>query len=69
MMVEDYTISRLKELVGEHGFAQLETLNEQLRKNPPSKKRMNKALKMMMRRQTLPSLEEMKKELWGEPST
>ena len=65
-MVEDDTIPRLKALIGEHGFAVLEAFNEQFRKNPPSKERMNKAIKMMMRRKTIPSLEEMKKELWGD---
>ena len=64
MATDDDTIPLIKALVGEHGFAQLEALNEQFRKNPPSKKRMHKALKMMLRRQTLPSLEEMKKTLW-----
>ena len=65
---DDY-VPRLKALVGEHGFAQLEAFNEQLRKNPPSKERMDKILKKLLKRDPalgLPSLDSLKKDLFGD---
>jgi hypothetical protein len=65
-MTDDDTIPRLKAILGEHGFAQIEAFGEQIRKVP--RKRLKEVFnKFLLARDPalgLPSLEELKKELF-----